>query len=694
MLQLITEQPSWTVFLCILLGAAYAFVLYFRERALPTDAPWLKRILAVLRGVTVAFLSFLLLTPLIKTIHREVEKPLVILAQDNSESIAAAGDSQRVRGQYLSDWKALAGRLEKKYDVKTITWGAGVRDASAYAFDEKQTDFSGMLEEADIRYGNRNVGALVIATDGLYNSGSNPLYRAARLQVPGYFVALGDTTVRRDVRIGAVRHNNIVYLGNNFPVEVTVEARQAPGAKLTLTLAEDTVVRLSRELTVSGTRFSRPVSLQLDATQKGLHHYRISVSEVPGEVTVTNNSKDIFVEVRESKERVLILSDAPHPDIGAMKLAIESSPNYEVTSSMTDRFDGAIAGYNLVVLYQVPSARSPLAGLLPRIRQARLPVLFVLGARSSLPALNASGAGITVSSTLNKVNSVTPSLNNDFSLFTLSDETRSRLPAFPPLLAPFGEYRIQGGGNMLFSQQVGNVQTAAPLLAFTGQEDNRTGLLAGEGYWRWRLADYAAHGDFTASQEILQKTVQFLSSKEKGSVLRLNHKTTFSENEPVVFDAEVHNESGELVNTYDVTLTISSRDGKSYPFTFSRAGNAYTLNAGFFPPGDYAYRAAVQLGNTSYSREGKFVVAALQVELTETVADHALLRALATRSGGQVFLPGQLDALADTLLKRDMKPVSYSSYQLSDLINLPWVFFLLLGLLGIEWLARKRSGGY
>jgi hypothetical protein len=96
-----------------------------------------------------------------------------------------------------------------------------------------------------------------------------------------------------------------------------------------------------------------------------------------------------------------------------------------------------------------------------------------------------------------------------------------------------------------------------------------------------------------------------------------------------------------------------------------------------------------------YNSEGEFSVTALQVEQNETTADHQLLYALSHKTGGELFYPGQLDALAKTLEQReDIKTISYSHYKLEDLINLKWVFFLLLALLSAEWFLRKRSGAY
>ena len=41
-----------------------------------------------------------------------------------------------------------------------------------------------------------------------------------------------------------------------------------------------------------------------------------------GEVTYSNNVQDIFIEVMDGREKILILAAAPHPDIAAIKQLI------------------------------------------------------------------------------------------------------------------------------------------------------------------------------------------------------------------------------------------------------------------------------------------------------------------------------------------------------------------------------------
>jgi hypothetical protein len=81
--------------------------------------------------------------------------------------------------------------------------------------------------------------------------------------------------------------------------------------------------------------------------------------------------------------------------------------------------------------------------------------------------------------------------------------------------------------------------------------------------------------------------------------------------------------------------------------------------------------------------------------LTNTVADHHLLYTLAKNHSGEMMYPADFDKLAEKLEAReDVKSVSYTEKKLDDLLNLKWIFFLLLILLSSEWFIRKRNGAY
>ncbi len=692
---LVTEYPLWFIFFCLLAGIGYAALLYFKDSKLIEVKVWLKWLLAVFRFVVVGLLCFLLLSPLLKTILREVEKPIVVIAQDNSESILIHPDSAFYKNEYKQKLTQFIDALSKKFEVRTYSFGDKVSDSISFTFHEKQTNISDLLKEMDTRYSNRNLGALVICSDGLYNKGEDPLYTATSIKAPIFTIALGDTVSKKDVLINKVRHNRLAYLGNTFPLEMVVEAHQYKGKSAQLSISKNAETLFTQKVNFLSEKFTTSIPVQLMAKEKGLQRYQVRISSLSGEVTLQNNLQDVFIEVLDGRERVLLLSSAPHPDIAALKNAVLQNENYELDYMDAANFTGTLSTYNLIVLHQIPSEQNTYPKLLAELTKSEVPLLFILGNQSNLAAFNALRIGITLPESRTKPNEAQGIIDNSFTLFTLSEATRNFVSKFPPLLVPYGNYKLSNSTSTFISQKIGSVNTGYPLVLFTDVNSKKLGVIAGEGIWRWRLADFQANHNHIVFNEIINKMVQYLSVKVDKSLFRISNKRNFYENEAIQFDAEVYNESYELINEPELTLEIRNSDNKRFPFSFTKTVNAYRLSTTAFPVGEYSFEATVKVGDKLRKQTGKFTVSPLIIESISTKADHALLYKLAKQHEGEMYFAKDLEMLQKKLLQSEtIKPVSYSEKKLKDLINLKWVFFLLLALLSLEWFLRKRNGAY
>ena len=111
--------------------------------------------------------------------------------------------------------------------------------------------------------------------------------------------------------------------------------------------------------------------------------------------------------------------------------------------------------------------------------------------------------------------------------------------------------------------------------------------------------------------------------------------------------------------------------------------------------GDYTFLASVNFSGQNLKYDGRFSVEPIQLELYETTADHGLLRLLSDKFGGAVVYPGQMASIAEMIrAKETVIPVIYNTNQTRPVINLKWLFFLLLGLLTLEWFLRRYFGAY
>lgn len=694
-MSLVFEYPSWFIIFCLALGGLYAWVLYRKDRMLEGQPKSLIYLLAVFRFLAVTFIAILLLTPLLKSNFREVEKPIVVLAHDNSESLIINKDSAFYKTEYLQAYNRLREQLADKYELASFSFSENTAISNEVDFSGKQTDISSLFDELDNLYNNRNVGAVVIASDGLYNKGRNPLYSANKLKFPIYTVALGDTNVHKDVILTKVNHNRYAYLGNTFPFEIIVDARQCKGKTSKLTVSNEAGTLFQKDLNLNSNQFNTTVPVLLEAKKVGLQKFTVELSRLDGEISYSNNRLDVFIEVLDARQKILILANSPHPDVAAIRRAIEVNDNYEVETALVEKLEKKLDAYNLVILHQLPSNKLESKNLMNQLKDTKVPLLYLVGQQTDLSQFNGLETGLKITANRSNVNEVTATLERNYSLFTVGDKLQKSFSKLPPMTAPFGDFKTSGAANIMLKQKIGLVETDKPLLVFNEQNERKTGVLAAEGIWKWGMGDYSLNGNHDIFNEFISKLVQFMSVKTDKSLFRVSGKNHYFENEAILFDSELYNESYELINEPEVNMRITNSEGKVYTFVFSRTTDAYRLNAGNLPVGDYRYEATVKSGEKVHSQSGAFSVSALQVESTNTVADHQLMYSLANQTGGQMYYPTQLEQLGQDILSReDIKPVIYNHKRLDDVIHKKWIFFLILILISLEWFIRKRSGAY
>lgn len=680
---------------CVAAGAIASWILYHRDANFNGVATWIKLLMSGFRFCTITVLCFLLLSPLFKSITREVQKPIVAVIVDDSKSMVHSVDSVAFKKSVIDRLELMKSNFGEDIDLRVYSSSDKFRDGFDGKFKGLETDISAPVEELKSRFSGLNLSAAVLLTDGLYNKGTDPSYAYSSLSVPIFTIGTGDTTVKKDAFIQGVRFNESVYLGNSFPIEVTMNARELQGNTAKLKLVSKGVVISEKQILVSSTRFSNVSSFILEAKEKGLTRYEIVLESMNGESNVSNNSRTIFVNVTSDRSKVMLVYSSPHPDIAAIKSVLESNPNYEISEFNQSTWNGPIPDAKLAILHQIPGKNGGGKAIVESLNKSGLPILFIMGSQSSVSDLNALSLPLRIDDSNGSTTDALPTYTGSFSLFNVDESLIGKLNAFPPLSLPFGNYSMKTDGYTLFSQTIGNTKTNMPLVVFFPGENPKKGFIVGEGLWRWKFSEYQTSQNNDAFNMIISKIIQYMVSVENKNPFRLSYKSTYDENEQLLFDASVFNDAGESIKDADVSIAFSGENNNEYNFTFSNNNGVYTLNAGFLPPGIYAFRAVAKNGSKSLMANGKIVVTALQSELTDMVANHNMLRSLSNKTGGSFYNLSNSSQLENSILnQKNIKPIIYSRKSLSEAISLKWIFLILVCFLSTEWLLRKRSGGY
>ena len=698
-MKLLTQYPLWLVIFAILLGVGYALYLYYKNNNVVFEKP-MRIAMASLRGLAVALIAFLLLAPMVKRTVKQTDNPIVLVAIDNSESVKSNKDSAFYAKEYPGQVAKLISDLGDSYEVKTYLVGdedhlIGDKETLNMDFSDKSTNLSSLFDQVEMLYANQNVGAVVMLTDGIFNTGASPYYKAEKVGCPVYAVGLGSSELATDLFLSDILHNRQALKGNFFPVEIKVAANKLSGKQAELTVTEGGTEIYRKQLTLSGNRYFETVKFSVEAKSKGVHHYKVDLTELDGEVTHKNNHSAFYVEVVESRDKVAIVYNSPHPDVAALREALEGTDNYDVEVFPVSDFRGNPSDYSLVILHQLPSAANSASSLLSQIRQSGTSALYIVGQQTNLSAFNAQNTGVTINQTKAMTNNATPLYNDNFTSFTFSEDARRMLPLYSPVQTPFASYKTSVAANIFLYQKVSGVDTKYPLVVFNEQNGTRTGVITGTGLWSWKIYNFMHAENHDAFNELVGKMVLYLAAKGDKSRFRVQHEGVFAENAPVEFTAELYNESYELINEPDIKMVLKGGGDTTYEAQFSKQNNSYYLNMGELPLGNYTWTATTQVGKQRLEKSGRFAVQAVMLVTANLVADHDLLKGMAKVSGGQYFDKEHIADVAKAIQKNDnIKPISSYQKKYAMMLNSPWYLAAIVLLLGIEWFLRKWNGGY
>ncbi len=680
--KLIVEQPWYHVLLCLLLAALPAVWLYLRNRKNSEAPPGILKLLMALRFFSFFLLLLLLLSIFYRRVKIEKEAPLILVAIDNSSSMAAGPDSADIKKLVSGRLTDLQAKLGDKYTVKTLLFGNSVRQSQSADFKDRETDLDQLLRETENSFANQNIGALVVLTDGIYNRGTNPIYRTEKTICPIWIIGTGDTASYRDISIQKINHNEVVYAGNNFPLEIQVNAVKCAGETARLQVFEGNKLIQSRELKINQDQFSTISTFTLSSENPGIQRYKTLVSISGQEKNSGNNARSLVVEVISARQKIILLSHAPHPDIAAIREAISSNSGFELDFYQLPAQPSSLKGANLVILH---GYNSSYLSLLNACKAATVPYWIV--DPSSFEGLS----GLRVTAIQPRVNDTEPLLTSGFGNFSLSEEFKRFIPDLPAVKTIFARYESSAGAQILLRQKTGSVETDAALFSFHEENGLKSAVFAGDGLWQWRMRDFSMHQSTSLFNELIGKTVQYLSVKNDKSFFRVNAPRIVSENENAEVEAEVYNKSYEPVTESEVTLELLDRAGKKFNYTFNKGNQSYHLDLGQLSPGDYSYKATTNYNKEVLVKQGLFAVNEVVSEKLGQTADHSLLRQIAQRSTGRFFKLKDAGQLEEALQNNNaIRPLSYAQSMTSPLLDFQFFFWLVLVLLSVEWIFRKR----
>lgn len=688
---LFTYSFWWLLLLFLLLAVSiFWFYFYSYKGSLSKSR---RRILSIMRLIGLAILVLLLGKPVLKTWKMHLQKPQIIVAIDNSQSIVGTKDSTWIRQNLLDEVQSAFNELIPSYDLKWIQFGEKV-DSLKGDFNDQETNYSELFKYLDNKYYKQNIGALIIASDGINTRGESPMYASQKANYLIHTIALGDTTPQQDIGIQQIDFNKTVYKGTTFPVFVNVDAFDMEAQKAQLVLYKGKKLLQKQTIEIDSKYFFKKFFFRIPADTTGLQAYRVKVETDAIQDNQSNNHKEFVVEVSDQTKDILLLFHGYHPDIAVFNRVVDENPVYKLTMLDAAKKIDSIEKYELAILYQLPSSEISLQNIFPKLVQNNTPLLYVLGEKSFIEAYNNLNTNYQIEQQKSIFTDVTADKNDGFSLFTtsFSDEI---LQSFPPLHIPFGTYPELAANQSLLFQRVGAIQTKRPLWCFSSSESQKTGYIFGEGIWRWSIQEYKQLKNHSITSELISKTIQYLSVSKKKQWIDLELPVMHSQNIPMAIKAKVYNASEELITSPELKFELIDSKNNRFPYVFQPSVESYSLNLGMLEEGAYHYKVSTIIGDSVYSKNGRFFVSRSNVELNNLKANYQQLSNLAQEHGGNRYTMNQLDELIYSLNKNmEIKPVYVETKDYKDLLDNKFLFVILTIVLFTEWFLRKFWGSY
>lgn len=681
MSRIIFESSPLYLVLCVALGLGAAYLLYKGKY------PWTKRvnqILFVTRAILIFLLALLLLEPILKQVNNFFIKPVIIILQDDSGSINEVTDSVKRQGitQQLSNLQRDLQEQDYTVEFRTLQDPNGT------------SDFTAAMKKVGNDYEGQKVAGLIFISDGIYNAGISPLY--STFNFPIHSIGVGDTSKRVDLFIKNALFNKIAYQGNRFPIRLELSAKGFLSRNVEVSLLNKGKLLEKKTVNITNEALTRVEFLPL-AAEQGLQRYEIVIASQTEEWNTSNNRTTVFVEVVSGKKKILALAAAPHPDIKALRAVVEQNENYEfdlhIPGTTQNDFGKLSNEADLIILFQVPDLKGRTRQFFQQVMTTKASLFFVLGEQTNWQELNKDGI-VKIEGSIRQFDDVVPAFNTDFSIFTAETNLTGIFQSFPPASVPFVKMQIPPSATPLLFQKVGSLVTDKPLLYLDQLEERKVAFMLGEGLWRWRLQEYSRNENTESFDELFGKLIQYLSTTDDRRKFRSYPiKQEFLDTESVQFESQVYNDIFEPVygKTIEIELTNEAGQRNTYRYTTSEGNTRYSI--GGLAEGVYRYKASTTLKEREEVR-GEFLVSRQQIELQNLTADFDLLRKLSTQTGGIFVKADNIQALGATLAQQKATALIQSEEKYDNLINLKWIFFLLLILVSSEWFLRKYYGSY
>ena len=672
-----TTNTILLLLLSLLIASGLSYFHYYYKAKTKSKV---NLVLAFLRFLSIFAILLVLINPIITRKTLEIVKTPLAIVVDNSSSII----DLKAKETALKSYKKLIQNkdVQEKFDVQSYQFDSEFQSSGSFNFKGTQTNLDEVAKNLKSIYKN-TIFPTVLITDGNQTSGNDYVY-SFDTNNKVYPLILGDTTKFFDLKVSQLNVNKYAFHKNKFPVEVFLQYSGNKSINADFSISQGNSVLSKQTVSFSSSKKSVMLNVLLPADKVGLQVFVAKISSKEKEKNTYNNAKNFAVEIIDQKSNVAIVSAINHPDIGALKRAIETNAQRKVTI-VKPNDSKSLQDFTILILYQ---PTTEFKSVFEDNKLTGINTFVITGNNTDFNFLNQQQTNLVFKMSGQKEDYLAE-FNSQFNLFAIDN---LGFENFPPLQNSFGTVTTNGTVSTLLASKIRSIATNSPLLAFAENQGKRSAFLLGENFWKWRLQCHVDNQSFEKFDVFIDKVIQFLASNNSKKSLVINHENFYNSGEAIEISAQFFNKNYEFDEKARLSISVSNiKTKQTKNYDLLKGNNSFKVNLDGLLAGQYDFNVKELNSKTTYSSH--FEILDFDIEKQFVNPDVEKLSQLATQTQAKVHYPNQVEALINTLLEnQNYKAIQKEMVTKSPLIDWVWLLVLIVISLASEWFVRKYNG--
>jgi len=707
----------YVLILITILGGG--FIFWFYSRTIPDISVFQKIIFIILRSIALLLILLVIFGAIVHFDFKKEKPAEIILLIDDSASMQIS-DKGIKRSEILKSllYSSDFNDFIKKYNIHSYifsdkTYKIKNNFSDTVSFRGRGTDIANALISAAEQKFQYDPDAILLFSDGNYNIGDNPVRIAKELDIPIFPVAVGDTARKSDVLITRILTNDITYKDNITSCLVTFKGNGFENKKIWIKLKKNGTVIDSKTVTIPSNNMESTVAFDFKLDNTGINKLTVEAEYFEEELTSENNTREFFINVLESKIKIILLASSPSPDLAFLKRILLADEDTELivrTHKQSGEFyEGKLPDKtvfdecDLLIMLDFPSGSIP-TSLWQRVQSVivnkQKPFMFFAGRNFDIDRINSleNFMPCTIERKLT-IEAESPVINRENESHPLLMLNNNNIPSWnslPPVFPACKVFTIKTYDRVLCetTKEIYSGEssfTRHPLLIVHQAGKDKSIIFLGYGFYRWDLVMWGIGETNELLKGFVGNAIRWLSVRgENDRIILKTDKYNYRSGEKIFFSVQVYNQAYEPLSEAAVRLDIQTPHNTETLQMTEIAEGRYSAEKKFFVPGTYTISSEVFKNNMLLGRdEEEFSVDSFNPEFINTQANFNILKNISSVSGGTYLTTTNFDSLDQFI---QYKPKQIEIAKEIEFFQSPWILVFIILLLSVDWFLRKRKG--